>query len=250
MRNEIKILTIFIIILKCSSLTVYSQNSDSLWRLRFDTLSFSQKLNCISKESNPAFKVTFSNVDSTNNTVDIKLSFYFSKKAIRIMQADFMQKDSLNLKNEKSKINHQNNATFLLKNVKIHWDDYTHGYISNNPMVLYQLNDIRFNRNVDGVIQLRRNIWGGGWEINFIILNDYDFDNQFYYFNYKTNLLQAISSNENFNTIIRDTRLGRRHIRSTKTRPPFIYIISNLLKKKVFLRIVDDYHARMNNSKY
>ena len=64
-----------------------------------------------------------------------------------------------------------------------------------------------------------------------------EFDaNDWYYFNYKQNVVQALSSDKEFNTSIKDTKADNRILKSEKDLPQISYTISTEMKKNSFLK--------------
>jgi hypothetical protein len=246
MRRFVKIFIIFLSFFFYYSLSSFCQTHDSLWYERFGSLSLNEKLKDVSSE-NPAFKISFYNIDSINNITDIRFNFFFSKKAIKAMQDDFIKKDSLNKSNiiKEPKIKNDNNTTLLFKNVKLKWDDSYNALVSSDTMVLYQLNEVKTNKIVKCIIWFREN--KVGWEIIFFISDDNNFGSSFYFFHYKNNLLQSISNNMEFNKTIINTRPNHRTINRHKEKQPYIYTISSYNHMKMFRKMIDNIRTRINN---
>jgi hypothetical protein len=201
-----------------------------LWK--FNSLTYSQKLDFCSIQESIGFKVTFSNIDSINKTADIKINFHFSTKAIKILEQVFLKQNSLadTFSSHRPRIKHENNTTFVLKNIKFDWNEKTQSFISIDTMRLYEINGTKLDKIVIGYFEARPS-----HEINFIISPSASIDNSYYFFCYKVNLLQTISSNQDFNVVIKNTRVSKRELKSKKGLGPYQYTLSTEMKKKAFL---------------
>lgn len=122
--------------------------------------------------------------------------------------------------------------TFLLGDVQMYWNPSTKSFVSEGPIGIVAIKKNQINKYVDGYIEVRKNRLPTGDEVNIYL----EFDsNDWYYFNYKANLMQAISSNTEFNDIIINTKDDNRQQKAEKDLPAFKYIISNISKKKGFI---------------
>ena len=64
--------------------------------------------------------------------------------------------------------------------------------------------------------------------------------NNWYFFTYTRGIMQAISSNADFNSAITETKPDKRKAKGTKTEGPYQYMYSSAKKKKDFLRKFED----------
>jgi hypothetical protein len=65
---------------------------------------------------------------------------------------------------------------------------------------------------------------------------EFDEGKNWYYFNYRNNLMQTISSDTEYNNYIRELKDDKRKIKKDKHGEEYSFIISNLRKKTDFLR--------------
>ncbi len=122
--------------------------------------------------------------------------------------------------------------TFLLADVNFKWNPITRSFISQGPIGVGSIYKSQINKYVKGHVQLTRKRSGD-------ILDIYlEIDKEWYYFNYSRNLMQALSSNKAFNTIIREEKSDKRTFRSKDNKGAYRYIISTRRKKQDFLRKV------------
>ena len=239
MKKIINILILTFLTINLCSIPLFSQSVDSsrLFRL----ITFGQSLKQFSVQKSIGFKIEFNNVDTLDSIADVRINFYFSKKAINAMLKSFIQKDSLKkaIKMKHWKINHENNTTLLFKNVKFLWSDKYECFVSRDTIVLCQVNDIILTRKVKGYLCFYQKF--EGLDFNLLIYPEIKNEELFYYFNYKWKLFQAVSSNKEFNEIICDKRPNHRILREKKGLSQYTYTISTDAKRRVFLkRITDD----------
>ena len=83
-----------------------------------------------------------------------------------------------------------------------------------------------------GVIEIERKRTG---DVLSIYL-EFDKGRHWYFFNYRNNLMQSITSNIDYNNIIRELKEDKRTVKKNKEGAEYQYIISNLRKKTDFLR--------------
>ena len=113
--------------------------------------------------------------------------------------------------------------------MNLNWD-----YISQGPIGIGSIGKQQINKYVDGYIEIAKKRTGD-------VLNIYlEFEKgrYWYYFNYRNNLMQTISSNTEYNNIIRELKDDKRSEKKNKEGEEYSFIISNLRKKTDFLRRV------------
>ena len=122
--------------------------------------------------------------------------------------------------------------TFVLSDVKLKWNYATRSFISYGPIGLSSVGKQQVNKYLKGYVEIQRMRTGD-------ILNlylEYDNGKQWYYFNYRNNLMQTISSDNEYNNYIRDLKDDKRKVKKDKEGEEYSFIISNLRKKTDFLR--------------
>jgi hypothetical protein len=126
--------------------------------------------------------------------------------------------------------------TFVLGDVQMYWNPTEKSFISQGPIGIVSIKKNQINKYVDGYIEVKKN--RSGDEVNIYL----EFDsNDWYYFNYKSNILQAVSSSDEFNNIIKETKSDNRQLKSEKDLPPYQYTVSLESKKKGFVARVSKY---------
>ncbi|MBN2173535.1 MAG: hypothetical protein JW731_05355 [Bacteroidales bacterium] len=124
--------------------------------------------------------------------------------------------------------------TILFSDVKFKWNYATRSYISEGPIGIGSIGKNQVNKYVEGYIEIERKRTGD-------VLSIYlEFENSrnWYFFNYRNNLMQTISSNTEYNNVVRELKDDKRTVKEDKEGDEYRYIISNLRKKTDFLRKV------------
>ena len=124
--------------------------------------------------------------------------------------------------------------TILLTDVKMKWNSATKSFISDGPIGVGSVLKNQINKFVGGRVELTKKRSGD-------ILTVYlELDgNNWYFFNYQTSLMQAISTDEKFNTIIKDMKADKRKMEVEKGQTPYTYNLSTVAKKASFLKKID-----------
>jgi hypothetical protein len=120
----------------------------------------------------------------------------------------------------------------VFSDLKLKWNYPTRSYISYGQLGIGSIGEVQVNKYVKGYVEIARKRTGD-------VLNIYlEFDDgrNWYFFNYRNNLLQTISSNAEYNTYIREMKDDKRTVKKDKDGPEYSFIISNLRKKTDFLR--------------
>lgn len=121
--------------------------------------------------------------------------------------------------------------TLFFTDVKFRWNYATRSYMSYGPIGIGCIGKTQINKFVDGLIEIERKRTGD-------VLNIYlEFDKgkDWYFFNYRNNLMQTISANTEYNTIIQELKDDKRTEKKSKEGEEYSYMISNLRKKADFL---------------
>jgi len=122
--------------------------------------------------------------------------------------------------------------TFMFSDVKFKWNYATRSYISYGPIGISSIGKQQVNKYFEGYIEIARKRTGD-------VLNVYlEFEKgkSWYYFNYRNNLMQTISSNTDYNNVIRELKDEKRTEKKGDDGEEYRFIISNLRKKTDFLR--------------
>jgi hypothetical protein len=186
--------------------------------------------------SEDALKLMNENIEKQTTLKGLDLSrMTFTKAITEIMgvkEADKVIAD-IGMNGSFKKLPDELQHTFLLGDVQMKWNPYTKSFVSVGQLGIVAINKNQINKYVDGYIEIIKK--RAGDEINIYL----EFDsNDWYYFNYKQNVMQAISSSTQFNTIIKETKSDNRTLKSEKDLPQYTYTVSTEMKKKSFLKRV------------
>ena len=144
----------------------------------------------------------------------------------------------LNLNGSYKKMPDELNKTLFLNDVKMKWDKKTRSFVSSDEIGIGNINKTQINKYVGGRIELEKKRAGDVLTI-YLELDD----NNWYYFNYTRGTMLAVSSNEAFNTILKDLKNDKRKKAGGKGEPDYYFNICPPTKKTLFLRktkAVDD----------
>jgi len=186
--------------------------------------------------SDDAFKLMNENLEKHTTLKGLDLSRMTFTKAITeilgIKEADKVIAD-ISMNGSFKKLPEELQHTFLLGDVQMKWDNINDWFVSVGQIGVVAIGKNQVNKYVDGFITVKKQ--RSGDEINIYL----EFDsNDWYYFNYKQNVMQAISSSTQFNTIIKEIKTDNRTLKSEKDLPQYTYTVSTEMKKKSFLKKV------------
>ncbi|HET6243675.1 MAG: hypothetical protein H0V01_05245 [Bacteroidetes bacterium] len=127
------------------------------------------------------------------------------------------------------------NHTIFFTDVKFRWEENLRSYRSIGQIGIGNIYKTQINRVFDGNIEIVKKRGGD-------IMNLYlDLGaGEWYFFSYQRNVMQALSSNEEFNKIIKEVKSDKRKYKNVKGEAPFQYIISTVSKKNQFLRKLEN----------
>ncbi len=198
--------------------------------------------------------------DSTNFDLVLAIDFPFDDKALSLMAEDIASKNlqGVNLvkpellkalndilgdkeaekvisdlklfgkfRRNPSELEH----TIFLTDVKFRWNYATRSYISYGPIGIGSIGKIQINKFVDGYVEIEKKRTG---DVISVYL-EFDKGKNWYFFNYRNNLMQTISANTEYNTIIQELKDDKRTEKRNKEGEEYSYIISSLRKKTDFL---------------
>lgn len=120
--------------------------------------------------------------------------------------------------------------TLFITDMKMKWDKDRKSYVSEGKIGIGNINKTQVNKYVDGRIEIGKRRTGD--EINIYL--EIDAAN-WYYFNYSRGFMQAISSNESFNTIIKELKSDKREMKTPKGEMAYKFNLSTERKKRDFL---------------
>lgn len=121
--------------------------------------------------------------------------------------------------------------TFVFTDVNFLWDASTTSFVSKGLIGIGNIIKDQINKYVNGYFEIRKRKTGD--EINFFLELS---KNEWYFFSYRNNVMQAISSNDDFNKRLVDLSPGARILKIDKFEDQYEFVISTLGKKINFVR--------------
>lgn len=122
-------------------------------------------------------------------------------------------------------------VTLLLSDVNFTWDASQNAYVSNGKIGIANMFKKQVFKQLEGKVVIHKRKTGD--EISIYLQLD---DNNFYYFNYKRGLMQAYSTNTDFNTIIEETKKDKTKFKGKKDMEDYQYMLSTKTKAIGFKR--------------
>jgi len=122
--------------------------------------------------------------------------------------------------------------TLFFADVRFRYDSSTSSYVSYGPIGIGSVGKIQVNRYVTGTIELTKKRNGDDFTIFLKLTQD-----DWYFFNFRNNILQVLSSNLEFNDLITEALKSKtEQNRVDKQAKGFRYTLSTERKKREFLR--------------
>lgn len=121
--------------------------------------------------------------------------------------------------------------TMILSDVTMKWNQVTRSFTSVGPIGIAAFNNQLVNRYVDGYIEIVKRRTG-----DVLVVYLQPSQTEWYFFSYTGGIMQAISSNEEFNNQILNLKENRRTLKTSGNEEPYQFIISNTQQRNTFLR--------------
>ncbi|MCW3101870.1 MAG: hypothetical protein JWO09_310 [Bacteroidetes bacterium] len=177
--------------------------------------------------------------DAIVNFADLKPTD-FSRPVFEKGMREMLGKDQadklisqLNLYGSYKKFPDELKKTIFFTDLKMKWNKDTRSYTSNGKIGIGSMGKTQINKYVDGRVELVKK--RGGDILNIYIQLD---ENNWYYFNYTRGTMLAVSSNEAFNTALKELKQEKREKAGDKDKkePNYYFNICPPSKKVQFLR--------------
>jgi hypothetical protein len=121
--------------------------------------------------------------------------------------------------------------SMFITDLKMRWDPKSKSYISSGKIGIGNIRKNQINKMVDGWVQLKRK--RGGDEINIYLEIE---PGTWYFFSYTNGIMQAISSKEDFNTILKELKPEKRQQEVPKGEKPYQFSSASETKKDLFVK--------------
>jgi len=204
--------------------------------------------------------VHYTVVDSTTFQLAMALNFFFSDAAMGRLREGLLQANlkgvdvnsdvyysmlnnligagsandllnELNTTGQLKRLPLQMNKTMLLTDIRMSWNPDLKSYISSGPFGVAGIQKDMINRQVDGFVEIGKRRTGD-------ILNVYIeiSPQEWYFFTYGNGIMQAVSSNNDFNNILAGIKEDKRTLKGKTDEDGYQYIISTPERRIAFLR--------------
>lgn len=137
----------------------------------------------------------------------------------------------LNLYGSYKKFPDELKKTLFINDIKMKWNKETRSYTSIGQIGIGNINKNQINKFVDGSIEIVKK--RGGDILNIYLELD---PTNWYYFNYTRGTMLAVSSNEAFNTVLKELKQDKRKKEGAKGEQDYYYNVCPPAKKAVYLR--------------
>lgn len=122
--------------------------------------------------------------------------------------------------------------TLFLADVWMKWDTLTHSYVSFGNIGIANIGKNQVNRYTKGIIEFTKKRNGDDFTVYLELTED-----DWFFFNYRNNVFMALSSDLDFNDIIRkESQSGTEQKRVSNLAKGFTYTVATERKKRDFLR--------------
>ncbi len=183
----------------------------------FSAKAMEKMTNTIKKSSAPGSEI------NTDKFID------FIYKKLNHRDADRLVKEISSYGSYK-RIPSQFKYAILFSDLKMQWDDNSKSFISMGRLGVANIGNEQINRQLNGYVQLQRNRRGDVLNIYIEISRQ-----KWYFFSYSNGLMQALSSDEDFNNEITSLKPSKRKSREGEGRGSYEFDISTLRKKGDFV---------------
>lgn len=165
----------------------------------------------------------------------------FDRKAYEMGLAEIIGKEEadklisqVNLYGSFKKFPSEFNKPLFLTDVKMIWNPASRSYQSVGKIGVGNIMKRQINKYVEGYIEIEKKRSGD-------ILNIFlELDRKnWYFFSYQRNVMQLLSSDDEFNKIVKEVKSDKRKIKWDKDQDAYSFILSNPAKKKDFLKKFD-----------
>ena len=170
-------------------------------------------------------KTNLKGIDITGTEYHAFLEHALGKEAARDMRDDIL--NSGKIKRLPDALIHK----IVLTDVDMYWNDETNSYISRGPIGVMSLGKDPVNRYMNGYLELIRRRSG-----DVITLYLEVTPMQYYFFDYRNGIMQAISSDNEFNSRINETKQEKRVMSIPGLDEQYEYVVSTSRRVIDFLR--------------
>jgi hypothetical protein len=184
--------------------------------------------------SEPALEKLSLHLQSVNlNGITVANTPYYNAMKSLIGQKEFDKtKSDLELLGKFKKFPDEMIRTLFIADVNLKWDSASKSWVSSGPIGIGNIGKTQINRYASGIIEFTKKKNGDEFAIYLELTK-----NDWYFFNYRNNILQVLSSDLEFNDMITSGQKSKsEQKRIYNISKGYRYIISTDRKKRDFLR--------------
>jgi hypothetical protein len=122
--------------------------------------------------------------------------------------------------------------TIFINDVKMRWNTKTKSFISEGKIGIGNINKTQINKFVEGKVQLVKK---KGFSDILTVYLELD-ANTWYFFTYQNGMMQGLSSDEAFNTVLKELKDDKREMKVEKGQPAYKFNIASPTARTMFLK--------------
>jgi hypothetical protein len=210
----------------------------SKYNAQDDDFSFNLSLVMDFLFDNNALDLFTNDINRSPETKGISFSkVYYESSLKEIMgqeNADQLITD-LNLSGAIRKLPNELKKSIYLAGLEMYWDSGAEAFKSKGLIAIANIKDKQVFKSVKGQVMITRKRSGDKIEMYFEVD-----ENKWYYFAYSRGIMQAYSSNKEFNSILIEVKDDKRVIKPSKGQKGYEYIMASRRKKDEFLERFDE----------
>jgi hypothetical protein len=123
------------------------------------------------------------------------------------------------------------NKTIVFNDLSMEWDDESNSYQSVGEIGVGSVGGVQVNKKYEGYVEIVKKRSGDLLDIYLKID-----DRNWYYFGYSRGVLQTLSSNQEYISLIKDQKVKDRKLKVGRGETSYMYLLSTDRKKNMFLR--------------
>ena len=128
--------------------------------------------------------------------------------------------------------------TIFISDINFKWNQKSKSYISDTLIGIGIVGKDYVNKIVNGYMEIVKKRSGDKFNLYLKLSDDV-----WYFFSYGNNLMQVLSSNEDFNTVVKNLKPEQRKLEVEKGQAPYSYFLASQSAVKKFVKRMQEYHS-------
>lgn len=141
------------------------------------------------------------------------------------------QISSMQLYGTMKKFPDQLNKPLFINDIQLEWDQESSSFMNTGKIGLGNLYKDQLNKKLEGRFQIVKKRTGDIWHLYLEVSGS-----KWYYFNYFRGVLNVVSSNDEFNTYLKELKSDKRKLKNEKGKSPYQFMLTSTAKKDLFLK--------------